>query len=133
MEMDWMVSIKCSGTEEGEDELLKCRSPNAIWDSPIVAALLNSGICTIFVGQSKVARELNSIAQKLTGIDDFCWKECSPAEKIGVLGEILKHARDTDWGLEDRTQDDTEGHLEMMIEFCKRAEKKGLDIFAGWS
>jgi hypothetical protein len=133
MEIDWMVGLRCPERKEGEDRLEQCmKCPNAIWDSATVAGLLDSGMCNVFLGKSSVATELNSIARKLTGIESFSTKESSPADKIAALNRILKYAKETGWSLEGRSADDTEGHLEMLIEFCKRAEKKDLDIFAGW-
>ncbi len=129
MEIDWMSGGKCPQRESRLKVCLRCAS--AIWGSPVVAAMLNSGMCTISLGEG-VATELNSVARKLTGIESFSTMESSPADKIAVLNRILGYAKETGWSFEDRTQDDTQGLLEMMIEFCKRAEKKGLDIFAGW-
>ena len=135
MEIDWMTERKCLQTKAGNiarKERICMKCPSAIWGSPVVAGLLNSGLCTISLGESRVATELNSIARKLTGIEGFSTKESRPAGKLAALNRILEYAKETGWSLEGRSPDDTEGHLEMLIEFCKRAEKKGLEVFAGW-
>jgi hypothetical protein len=135
MENEWMAEGKCLQTKagniaRGERICMKC--PSAIWGSPVVAGLLNSGLCTISLGERKVVKELNSIARKLTGIEIFSSKESSTADRIAVLCQILEYATETGWSLEDRSQDDTQNFLGMLIEFCERAEEKGLEIFAGW-
>ena len=130
MEIDWVVGLRCPERKEEGEQCMKC--PDAIWDSTAVAGLLNSGMCSIFLGKSSVATELNSLARKITGIESFSTMESSSTDKIAVLSRILEYAKETGWSLDGRTQDDTEGLLEMLIEFCKRAEKKGLEIFAGW-
>ena len=133
MEIAWVVGLRCPERKEDEDRLEKCMNcPNAIWDSAVVAGLLDSGMCNVFLGKSSVATELNSIARKLTGIESFSTKESTPSDKIAVLNRILKYAKETGWSFDDQSQDDTEGHLEMLIEFCKRADEKGLEVFAGW-
>jgi hypothetical protein len=135
MEIEWVTEEKClqakaRDTGEGLKMCLKCTS--AIWESPVVAGLLNSGMCTISLGESRVATELNSICKKLMGIEGFATRESSPSRKMTVLNRILEYSKETGWTLEDRTQDDTRNLLEMLIEFCRRAEKKGLEVFAGF-
>jgi len=135
MEIDWIAEGKClqkKARNSGEGLRICSKCASAIWDSPVVAALLNSGMCTISLGESRVATELNSIAKKLTGIEGFATEEISPSGKIAVLNRILEYAKETGWSLEDRTQGDTEDLLEMLIEFCRRAEKKGLEVVAGF-
>jgi hypothetical protein len=135
MEIEWMAGGKCLQTKakdkaEGLKTCSKC--PSAIWGSPVAAGLLKSGMCTIALGESRVAAELDSIAGKLTGIERFATEESSPSDKIAVLDRILEYAKETGWSLAGLTGDDTRNLLEILIEFCKRAEKKGLDILTGW-
>jgi len=135
MEIEWVTEGKClqaKARDAGAGLKICSKCPSAIWDSPAVAAFLNSGMCTISLGESRVATELNSICKKLTGIEGFATRESSPSRKMTVLNRILEYSKQTGWTLEDRTQDDTRNLLEMLIEFCRRAEKKGLEVFAGF-
>jgi len=57
MEIEWMAEGKCLQTKAGETggELNICTEcASAIWSSLVVAGLLNSGLCTISLGDNKV-------------------------------------------------------------------------------
>ena len=133
MEIEWLIEGKCpqkkdSSLDEATRVCTEC--PYAIWEYPAVAAALNSAMCSVVLGDDHAARELDSLVKRLMSIENFARGECAPSMKRGVLKQIADYARETGWSLEERSSEETMEHLEMLIEFCSRAEEKSLRICA---
>lgn len=137
MGTDWLVKVRCSKVEEqGKSEQEHIRDcldcPHVIWEQPKTIAGFLRTMCGVRVGNAYVAAQLDDIGEKLTGIEGFTRKQGSPSLKNGVLEQIKDHAKRTGWSLKGFSYEETIDRIDTLIEFCKRAREKGLDIRA-WS
>lgn len=135
MGTDWLIKVSCSKAEETRkskeehiNDCLKC--PYAIWEKPTTIGGIFQTMCGVRVGNIYRAAELDDIGEKLTGNPHFTKTESNPSFKRDILEQIKRHAKRTGWGLKGFTTAETVEWLEVLIEFCKRVEKKGLDIWA---
>ena len=87
-------------------------------------------MCGVRVGNVYRAAELDDIGQELTGIKWFTKEESSPAVKRDILEQVKNHAIRAGWSIKGFSTTETIDWLDMLIEFCKRVEQKGLGIHA---
>ena len=66
----------------------------------------------------------------LSGIERFTKHESTATIKLGILEQVKSYVRKSDWKIEGLTREETLEHLDLLIEFCKNAEAKGLKIWA---
>ncbi len=135
MGTDWLIKIRCwKGMEKGkneEDHIKEClKCPYVIWETPKGVAGLFRTMCGVRVGNVYRSAELDDIGQKLTGIAQFTKEQSSPSFKKDVLHRIKNYSQMTGWSLEGFSHKETIERLDMLIEFCKRVEQKGLEIHA---
>jgi len=77
-----------------------------------------------------MAADFDTIAEKLLGIERFTKIESNASFKLRILKQIKSHAENRGWRIEGFTQEETLKHVDILIEFCKRAESKGLKVWA---
>jgi len=135
MGTDWFVKVECPHPNEEvrneEERIRACLScPYVIWEGPESVAGFMSSMCGVRVGSIGIASELDDIGQKLTGIACFTKEETSPSQKLAILEKIQTCIKEEGWRLAGFSQKETLEHIEFLIEFCKRAEKKELTIHA---
>jgi hypothetical protein len=134
MGTDWFVRVDCPRPDkkaENPDKHIKLCSgcPYAIWDEPEpVAGFLNT-MCGVRVGNVRVATELDEIATRLLGIECFSKHESSAAIKLSILEQVKSQILKLGWNLGGFSRKETLRHLDRLIEFCKRADAKGLKIW----
>jgi hypothetical protein len=132
---DWFVKVKCPKPNNSADshiEHIKACSgcPYAIWKEPEMVAGFMASMCGVRVGSIGMAAELDEIAAKLSGIERFTKHESTATSKLGILEQVKSYVRKSDWKIEGLTREETSEHLDLLIEFCKTAEAKGLKIWA---
>ena len=137
MGTDWLVKVNCTKaveTAKSQEEHIKdCKNcPYVIWEVPETVAGFCQTMCGVRVGNVYRAAELDGIGKDLTGIEYFTKQEGPASVKKGILEQVRSHARTTGWSIKGFSTAETVEWLNMLIEFCKRAEEKGLDISA-WS
>ena len=137
MGTDWLMKVNCSkvgekgkSEEEHINDCLEC--PYVIWEKPKTVAGIFQTMCGVRVGNMSRAAQFDDIGQKLTGIEYFTKEQSSPSLKKGVLEQIKGHAKRTGWSLKGFSHRETMDRIDTLIEFCKRAEEKKLEISA-WS
>jgi len=135
MGTDWLVKARCPKPERNvsneEGHIKTCSScPYVIWEKPESVAGFMHTMCGVRVGSIGMAAELDDIGEKLTGVERFTKEESSPSFKLDVLKQMRAHAKEGAWNIEGLSQRETLKHLDALIEFCKRAEQKGLEIWA---
>ena len=135
MGTDWFVKVKCpkpaTYISSEEEHIKQCSGcPYVIWENPESVAGFMSTMCGVRVGNIWMAKELDDIGEKLTGIEKFTKLDSSPAPKLHILKQIRTHSREGLWSTEGLSRERAFKHLDDLIEFCKRAEEKGLDIWA---
>ncbi len=135
MGTDWFVNVKCRSPKtdvSSREELVKQCShcPYVIWEGPESVAGFMSSMCGVRVGSICIAAELDDIGEAITGIQRFTKEEGSASAKLRVLWQIKAYAERDHWSIEGFSKKRTLRHLDSLIEFCRRAEKKGLDIWA---
>ena len=133
MGTDWLIKVKCwKAIEEGkteEDHIRDCLScPYVIWEEPKSIAGIMRTMCGVRVGNVYRAAELDDIGKELTGNQDFTKTESKPSVKRDILEQIKNHAKRTGWSIKGFSTTETIDWLDMLIEFCKRVEQKGLEI-----
>jgi hypothetical protein len=135
MGTDWFVKVKCprpdkmiSNHKEHVEVCSGC--PYAIWEEPEPVAGFMSSMCGVRVGSIGMASDLDTIAEKLLGIERFTKIESNASFKLRILKQIRSHAENKRWHIESFTREETLKHVDILIEFCKRAEAKGLKIRA---
>ena len=131
--IDWFVKIKCPKPsmviKSREGHIKACSDcPYAIWEQPEMVASFMASMCGVRAGSAGMAAELDTIGEKLLGIKEFTQTESGPALKLRVLKQIKKHAERNGWKLRRFTKKETFEQLHLLMEFCKRAEAKGLNI-----
>ena len=133
METEWLIDVNCPRKDNFADRPVEevCgKCPYKIWEQPIIAAGLNSSMCGISLGNKDVTDQLDRVAEKLTGIKRFTQQDGDPYSKREVLEKIRDYAKQNEWDISGLSHKQTMTRLDMLIEFCKRAEEKGLDIWA---
>jgi hypothetical protein len=135
MGTDWLIKVYCwKGLEKGKTEkdhindCLNC--PYVIWETPKSIAGIMRTMCGVRVGNVYRAAELDDIGKELTGNPYFTKTESKPSLKRDILEQIKNHAKRTGWSIKGFSTTETIDRLDILIEFCKRAEEKGLDIWA---
>ena len=135
MGTDWFIKVECphpnreiNSREERIKACLEC--PFVIWENPVTVAGFMKSMCGVRVGRISRAAELDDIGEKLTGIPAFTKREATPAEKLAILEKIKAYTKGNGWRLEGFSQQQTLERLDSLIEFCKRAEEKGLAVSA---
>ena len=135
MGTDWLVKVNCGkAVETGksrEEHIKDCKNcPYVIWEEPKTVAGFLQTMCGVRVGNIYRAAELDDIGKDLTGIEYFTKQDSTPSVKKGILKQIKEHAKRTGWSLKGYSTTETIDRLDTLIEFCNRAEEKGLDIWA---
>ena len=135
MGTDWFVKVECphphKEVKNDEERVKVCLScPYVIWQEPESVAGFMSTMCGVRVGSLGMAAELDSIGQKLTRVERFTKKESCSTLKKQILTEIMAHVKENGWTIQGSSRRQTMEHLKLLIEFCKRAEDKGLAIWA---
>ena len=129
MNIEWIIEAKCP-QKEGmtlQETVRTCTEcPYKIWNHPISALGSNSAMCSITLGQ--LSQDLDSIAYKAACIKEFTRENLSPAERIKILTRIKEYAKKKRWSFAGLSLSQTIDKLDMLIEYCKRAETKGLSI-----
>ena len=132
METEWLLDVNCPRKDNFADEPAQrvcAKCPYKIWDYSAVAAGLNSSMCSIVVGNKDVTEQLDLIAEKLTGTKRFTKKDGNPSSKREILEKIRTYAKLNGWNIIGLSQKQTITRLDMLIEYCKRVEAKGLNIW----
>jgi hypothetical protein len=132
---DWFVKVDCPNPDKGarnsEEHITACVDcPYLIWDEPQSVAGFMSSMCGVRVGSIWIAGELDEIAENLLGVERFTKLESSAALKIQILEQIRRHAEETNWHINGFTRAGTIAHMDTLMEFCRRAQEKGLKIWA---
>lgn len=135
MGTDWLVKVSCSKAEDigksKEEHINDClRCPYVIWQEPKTVAGFFQTMCGVRVGNVYRAAELDDIGKELTGNPYFTKTESKPSFKRDILEQIKNHAKRTGWSIKGFSYQETIEWLDMLIEFCRRAEQKNLDIWA---
>jgi len=135
MGTDWLIKVKCwKGLEKGkteEDHVKDClKCPYVIWETPKSIAGIMRTMCGVRVGNVYRAEELDNIGEELTGNPCFTKTDGKPSVKRDILEQVKTHAQKTGWSIKGFSTTETIDWLDTLIEFCKRAEEKGLDIVA---
>ena len=89
-----------------------------------------ASMCGVRVGSIGMAEALDSVAESLLGIERFTKVESSASMKLAILRKIKLHAKSTGWRIDGLGLKETLEHLGLLIEFCRRAKKKGLWVTA---
>ena len=137
MGTDWLVKVSCSKAGEigksREQHINDCMiCPYVIWEEPKTVAGTFQTMCGVRVGNVYRAAELDDIGKYLTGIECFTKLDSPPSAKRDILERIKHHAQKTGWSINGLSKAGTIEQLDILIDFCKRSEEKGLDIVA-WS
>jgi len=137
MGTDWLVKVSCSKAGEigksREQHINDCMiCPYLIWEEPKTVAGTFQTMCGVRVGNVYRAAELDDIGQELTGYPYFTKEESKASFKKDILELVKNHAQKTGWSIKGFSTTETIEWLDTLIEFCKRAEEKGLDI-AAWA
>ena len=135
MGTDWFVKAQCprpnKEAKNEEEHIKECSGcPFVIWEKPESVAGFMSSMCGVRVGSIGMAAELDDIGERLTGIARFTKEETGSSEKLAILEKIKGYTKGNGWTIEGLSQQETLEHLDWLIEFCKRAEKKELAIYA---
>jgi hypothetical protein len=133
MGTDWFIKGGCphpngeiNSREERVKACLEC--PFVIWENPVTVAGFMKSMCGVRVGRIGRAAELDDLGEDLTGIAYFTKENSSPSMKLKILEEIKEYAERNAWSLSGFSPQETMEHLDLLIEFCERAEKKELAI-----
>ena len=132
METEWLIDVNCLRKDNfaGEPTTIVCaKCTYKIWDHSAVAAGLNSSMRSIVVGNKDVTEQLDLIAEKLTATKRFTKKDGNPSSKREILEKIRTYAKLNGWNISSLSQKQTITRLDMLIEYCKRVEAKGLSIW----
>ena len=133
MGTDWFVKVKCprpkTKVKNSEEHKAACSGcPYAIWDEPEYVAGFMSSMCGVRVGSIGMAASLDDIGKKLSGIERFTKSDGELETKLDILKQIKAHTEEDNWKFEGFTKIETLNHLDLLIDFCSIAKKKGLDI-----
>ena len=133
MGTDWLIKAQCPKPGEivnSEKEHIKlCEDcPYVIWEKPDPIAGFMQSMCGVRVGSISMAAEIDDIGQRLTGIERFRKRESHATTKKDILERIRAYSLCNGWTIDGLLLHETRKHLENLIEFCKRAEAKNLNI-----
>lgn len=133
MGTDWFIKVQCphpnKEVKTEEERIKACLScPYVIWEKPEPVAGFMCSMCGVRVGSIGMAAELDAIGQKLAGIERFTKEDSRPSLKLEILHRIRAHVDENGWTIQGFPKTATLEHLDSLIEFCKRAEEKGVDI-----
>jgi hypothetical protein len=135
MGTDWLVKARCPKPERNvsneEGHIKTCSScPYVIWEKPESVAGFMHTMCGVRVGSIGMAAELDEIGETLWGIERFTKEESTATQKLEILNQIKSYIKTSGWTINGLSHKETLEHLDTLIEFCKRAENKGLDVWA---
>lgn len=135
LETDWFVQVKCPRPDKKvrnqQEHIEACAGcAYAIWEDPQSVAGFMNPMCGVRVGSIGMAAELDTIAEKLIGVERFTKSDSDAAFKLGILKHIRAYGEMNGWRIQGFTKKATLEHLDELIEFCKKAESKGLRISA---
>ena len=135
MGTDWFVKVKCPRPSKNvrtrEEHIAVCGDcPYVIWEKPHSVASFMASRCGVRVGSIGMAEALDSVAESLLGVERFTKLESSASIKLAILRKIKLHAQSTGWRIDGLGLKETLEHLGLLIEFCRRAKKKGLWVTA---
>ena len=127
------MKVKCPRPKKkannSEEHINLCSGcPYIIWEKPEPVAGFMASMCGVRVGSIGMAADLDRIGQKLTGVERFTKKDGDPVSKLDILGSIKHHAENNGWRLRSFSKKETLEHLDLLIEFCRRATRKGLGV-----
>ena len=133
MGTDWFVKAKCpkpkrNVTTEEEHIELCSGCPNVIWEKPEGVAGFMSSMCGVRVGSVSMAAELDDVGEEISGVERFTKEDSKAQEKREILERLKTHVDENGWRIDGFSREETLEHLATLIEFCRRAESKGLDI-----
>ena len=134
---DWFVKVKCPRPDKAatnrEQHIQACSGcPYAIWDAPEPVAGFMASMCGVRVGSIGMAADLDDIGERLIGVERFTKTDGHTGFKIRLLKNIRLHAENTGWRITSCDRRETLAHLDRLVEFCTKAEAKGLEI-AVWA
>ena len=93
----------------------------------MVAGFMAS-MCGVRVGSIGIAAELDEIGEKLLGIERFTKTDGTPLSKLRILKEIKSYIEKTGFGISGMNGKITMDKINLLMEFCKIVDKKGLEI-----
>ena len=133
MGTDWFVKVKCPNSDNKvRDEVeyieLCSRCPNVIWEKPESITGVTSSMCGVRVGTICMASELDAIGERVSGVERFTKEDSDASRKRQILERLRTYAKENGWKFGGLSREETVEHLDTLIEFCRRAESKGLDI-----
>jgi hypothetical protein len=133
MGTDWFIKAECphpnSEINTREERVKACLGcPFVIWEEPVTVAGFMKSMCGVRVGSICMAAAIDDMGERLTGIPRFTKKQAGPSEKLAILGKIKACTKEDRWRLQGFSQEEILERLDKLIEFCKRAEEKGLYI-----
>jgi hypothetical protein len=94
----------------------------------MVAGFMAS-MCGVRVGSIGMAASLDSIGEKLTDTAAFTEKQGQIEQKLAILRLVTSHAENNGWRFEGMSKAETNRQLGLLIEFCERANGKGLNLW----
>ena len=135
MGTDWFVRVKCPRPDKmistHTEHVEVCSGcPYAIWGKPQPVAGFMSSMCGVRVGSIGMAADLDTIAEKLLGIERFTKIESNASLKLRILKQIRSHAENKSWCIEGFTREETIRQVDILMEFYKREESKNLKVWA---
>jgi len=86
-------------------------------------------MCNIVAGNKNITEQLDAIAKKLTGTKRFTKQDGNPPSKKKILEQIRAYTNQNGWNISGQSHQQTITRLNMLIEYCKRVEAKGLNIW----
>ena len=130
---DWFVEVKCPRPNKGvgnEDEHIKActECPYAIWERPEMVAGFMRSMCGVRVGSIGMAASLDSIGERLASAARFSKSQGQIEQKLAILRLVKSHAENDGWRFGGMTKAETHRQLDLLIEFCERANVKGLNV-----
>lgn len=130
---NWFANVRCpkTGNNEriSEEDIKACSEcPHAIWESPQYGIDFMNSMCGVRVGSIETAAEIDTLAENILDLDRFTKKEGSATFKLGMLMQIKSYAENIGWCIQGVSLEETLRLLDHLMEFCKRAEAKGLGI-----
>ena len=75
-----------------------------------------------------MAAELDTIGEGISGVPRFTKEESNASRKKEILEQLKTYVNENGWKFGGLSEEETVEHLDTLIDFCKRAESKGLGI-----
>ena len=130
---NWFVNVRCPKTGNkdriSEADIKACSEcPNAIWETMQSKEDFMNSMCGVKVGSIRTAAEIDALAENILDLDRFTETEGSATFKLGMLMQIKSYAENIRWCIQGISREETLRHLDHLMEFCKKAEAKGLGI-----